>query len=61
MLAPEETPLVIEDRLARMNLLPPALSFDHRIDERFQLRLVPALDAEPAERIGMESVVLGKV
>ncbi|PYJ00805.1 MAG: hypothetical protein DMF00_06790 [Verrucomicrobia bacterium] len=54
MLAPEETPLVIEDRLARMNLLPTALSFNHRIDEAFEFFPPAPIDTKPMQRVRMD-------
>jgi len=53
VLAPEETALVIEDRLARVNLFPAAFLFDHRIDETFKLFARPAIDAKPMQWVRM--------
>jgi len=53
VLAPEETPLVIEDRFAGVNLLSAALSFDHRIDEAFEFFSRPTVDAKPIQWVGM--------
>jgi hypothetical protein len=39
--------LVTEDRLAGVNLLATALSFDHRIDEAFELLALPRIDTKP--------------
>jgi len=53
VLAPEETALVIEDRLAGVNLLPAAFLFDHRIDETFEFFTRPAIDAKPMQWVRM--------
>jgi len=53
VLTPEETALVIKDRLAGMNLFPTAFSFDHRIDEGFEFFTRPTIDAKPLQRVRM--------
>src|SRR6266542_1069664 len=50
----ETTALVIKDCLAGVNLLPPAFSFDHRIDEGFELFTRPTIDAKPLQRVRMD-------
>jgi len=59
VLAPEETALIIKDRLAGVNLFSAAFSFDHRIDETLELFARPAIDAKPIQWIRMHQANLG--
>jgi len=47
VLAAEQTSLIIKNRLAGVNLFSAPFSFDHRIDEAFELLALPGIDAKP--------------
>jgi hypothetical protein len=47
VLTPEQTALVVKDRLAGMNLLAATFSFNHRIDEPFELLALSAIHTKP--------------
>jgi hypothetical protein len=56
VLAPEETALIIKDRLAGVNLFAAAFSFDHRIYETLKLVARPAIEAKSIQWVRMYPV-----
>ena len=51
--------MVIEDRLAGVDLLAAAFPLDHRIDETLELFARPAIDTKPIQWVRMYQADLG--